>query len=231
MECIVSIVYHDPSHSPARNEISASQSAHRRIIDQLVVCLCPSGRCDFQWGLSSWIKYWPTFSNNKHILRQYYLLTSAFSALTLLVGRQEEQPACKNWVMRCVWLSVWSKVAPIVCIWSSRCHCIPKPHNLLPHLNPDWFHLSGTGLSRLSWKKVPLKGCCSSSSSSSSSSSIFSQLTCDMYSLILWPYKILIIACDWESFLSGIWKRDGLLSMLHESFNICIYIFNMLGAD
>jgi len=102
MECIVSIVYHDPSHSPARNEISASQSAHRRIIDQLVVCLCPSGRCDFQWGLSSWIKYWPTFSNNKHILRQYYLLTSAFSALTLLVGRQEEQPACKNWVMRCL---------------------------------------------------------------------------------------------------------------------------------
>jgi len=25
----------------------------------------------------------------------------AFSALTLLVGRQEERPACKNWVMRC----------------------------------------------------------------------------------------------------------------------------------
>ena len=25
----------------------------------------------------------------------------AFSALTLLVGRQEEHPACKNWVMRC----------------------------------------------------------------------------------------------------------------------------------
>ena len=29
---------------------------------------------------------------------------------------------------------------------------IPKPHNLLPHLNPDWFNLSGTGLPRLSWK-------------------------------------------------------------------------------
>jgi len=23
----------------------------------------------------------------------------------------------------------------------------------LPHLNPDWFYLSGTGLPRLSWKK------------------------------------------------------------------------------
>jgi len=29
---------------------------------------------------------------------------------------------------------------------------IPKPHRLLPHLNPGWFYLSGTGLSRLSWK-------------------------------------------------------------------------------
>ena len=26
----------------------------------------------------------------------------AFSALTLLFGRQEEHPACKNWVMRCL---------------------------------------------------------------------------------------------------------------------------------
>ena len=25
----------------------------------------------------------------------------------------------------------------------------PKPRHLLPHLNPDWFNLSGTGLSRL----------------------------------------------------------------------------------
>ena len=40
---------------------------------------------------------------------------------------------------------------------------ISKPHNLLPHLNPDWFNLSGTGLPRLSWK-WPLKGCSSSSS-------------------------------------------------------------------
>jgi len=27
----------------------------------------------------------------------------------------------------------------------------PKPHRLLPHLNPDWFYLSGTGLPRLSF--------------------------------------------------------------------------------
>ena len=28
---------------------------------------------------------------------------------------------------------------------------VPKPHHLLPQLNPDWFYLSGTGLPRLSW--------------------------------------------------------------------------------
>jgi len=44
---------------------------------------------------------------------------SAFSALTLLVGHQEEHPACKklsDGVL--VWLSVWSEVQ-IVYIWSS----------------------------------------------------------------------------------------------------------------
>jgi len=30
---------------------------------------------------------------------------------------------------------------------------IQKRHHLLPHLNPDWFYLSGTGLPRVSWKK------------------------------------------------------------------------------
>jgi len=30
---------------------------------------------------------------------------------------------------------------------------IPKPHRLLPHLNLDWFYVSGTGLPRLSWKR------------------------------------------------------------------------------
>jgi len=43
---------------------------------------------------------------------------TAFSALTLLVGRQEGHPACKNlsgWVL--VWLSVWSEVQ--TCIWPS----------------------------------------------------------------------------------------------------------------
>jgi len=46
-------------------------------------------------------------------------LPNAFSALTLLVGRQEEHPACKKLTDEVlVWLSVWSEVQ-IVCIWSS----------------------------------------------------------------------------------------------------------------
>ena len=47
---------------------------------------------------------------------------NAFSALTLLVGRQEGHPACKKQsggVL--VWLSVWSKVQ--TCIWPSWFHC------------------------------------------------------------------------------------------------------------
>jgi len=55
----------------------------------------------------------------------YYLTVIAFSALiaftalTLLVGRQEEHPASKKLSDEVlVWLSVCSKVQ-IVCIWSS----------------------------------------------------------------------------------------------------------------
>jgi len=36
---------------------------------------------------------------------------------------------------------------------------IPKPHCLLPHLNPDWFYLSGAGLPRFSWRWGRLNRC------------------------------------------------------------------------
>ena len=45
-------------------------------------------------------------------------LTVAFSALTLLVGRQEGHPACKKQSGGVLaWLSVWSEVQ--TCIWPS----------------------------------------------------------------------------------------------------------------
>jgi len=47
---------------------------------------------------------------------KYYF--SAFSALTLLVGRQEGHPACKKLSGGVLaWLSVWSKMH--TCIWPS----------------------------------------------------------------------------------------------------------------
>ena len=43
-----------------------------------------------------------------HVYLFIYLLKHyIFSALTLLVGRQEGHPACKNWA----WLSVWCRLA------------------------------------------------------------------------------------------------------------------------
>ena len=46
----------------------------------------------------------------------------AFSALTLLVGRQEGHPACKKMSGGVLaWLSVWSEMQ--TCIWASWCHC------------------------------------------------------------------------------------------------------------
>ena len=48
--------------------------------------------------------------------------STAFSALTLLVGRQEGHPACKKLSGGVLaWLSAWSEVQ--TCIWPSWCHC------------------------------------------------------------------------------------------------------------
>ena len=79
----------------------------------------------------------------------------AFSALTLLVGRQEGHPACKKLSGGVLaWLSVWSEVH--TCIWPNWCHC----HSLsLASVKsrlvlPFWY--------RLTWvvpEKGPLNGC------------------------------------------------------------------------
>ena len=83
------------------------------------------------------------------------ILRLAFSALTLLVGRQEGHPACKKLSGGMLaWLSDWSDVQ--TCIWPSGCHC----HSLsLASVKsrlvfPFWY--------RLTWvvpDKGPLNGC------------------------------------------------------------------------
>ena len=79
----------------------------------------------------------------------------AFSALTLLVGRQERYPACKNPSGGMLaWLSVWSEVQ--TCIWPSRCHShslsvAPIKSKLVL---PFWYRLT-----RVVLDKGPLNRC------------------------------------------------------------------------
>ena len=93
-------------------------------------------------------------SRKKYAL--YWITSSfAFSALTLLVGRQEGHPACKKQSGGVLaWLSVWSKMQ--TCIWPNWCHCHSlslasvKSRSVLPF----WY--------RLTWvvaEKGPLNGC------------------------------------------------------------------------
>jgi len=80
----------------------------------------------------------------------------AFSALTLLVGRQEGHPTCKKQSGGVLaWLSVWSEVQ--TCIRPSWCHChslslAPVKSRLVL---PFWYQLTQVFL-----EKRPLNGCC-----------------------------------------------------------------------
>ena len=109
------------------------------------------------------IHQWPTHDDTVHAAPTAFTLmvthrisllicccsVLAFSALTLLAGHQEERPACKNWMMRCWWLQRGADCLHMVQLMPLH----PKTHHLLPHLNPDWFDLSGTGFPRLSCKR------------------------------------------------------------------------------
>jgi len=64
---------------------------------------------------------WRTYRDDRFsdvISPMYMEVRYAFSALTLLVGRQEGHPACKKLSgVLLAWLSAWSEVQ--TCIWSS----------------------------------------------------------------------------------------------------------------
>jgi len=68
--------------------------------------------------------------------------------MMLLVGHPEEHPACKKLSDEVlVWLSVWTGARCILFAYGpADAAAIPKPHHLLPHINPDWFYLFGTDL-------------------------------------------------------------------------------------
>jgi len=89
--------------------------------------------------------------------KKYYIIfgNCAFSALTLLVGRQEGHPACKKLSGGVLaWLSVWSEVQ--TCIWPSgfHCHLLSLASVKFRLVLPFWY--------RLTWvvaDKGPLNGC------------------------------------------------------------------------
>jgi len=104
-------------------------------------------------------KHWRQFKLiNKWVnIYRGFCWRGAFSALTLLVGRQEGHPACKLSGGVLAWLSVWSELQ--TCIWPSWCHC----HSLsLASVKsrlvlPFWYRL--TRVVRLVPEKGPLNGC------------------------------------------------------------------------
>jgi len=82
--------------------------------------------CDFQGYLRSGSRSGDDLSPLLGLFLNLFLLASAFSALTLLVGWQERHLACKKLSGEVlVWLSVWSEVQMICVIWSIWCHCHP----------------------------------------------------------------------------------------------------------
>ena len=109
----------------------------------------------------AWLHYSPTAGADVTV-RQHgrllslslYFVFLAFSALTLLVGRQEGHPACKNLSGGVLaWLSVWSEVQ--TCIRPSWCHChslslAPVKSRLVL---PFWYRLT-----RVVPQKGPLNG-------------------------------------------------------------------------
>ena len=108
--------------------------------------------------MSAWIDDSTGFDVQKGNLTPVHLLTyMAGKTLSSVLWHCWLGVSKVIWPVKIEWwgvvISVWSEVQ-IVCI-SSWCHCIPKPHHLLPHSNSDWFYLSGTGLPRLFWKRGP----------------------------------------------------------------------------
>ena len=63
----------------------------------------------------------------------------AFSALTLLVGRQEGHPACKNWMWATGMVICLEWGTMDLLLWSSWCQCHSATPWSLAAVNPEWF--------------------------------------------------------------------------------------------
>jgi len=86
--------------------------------------------------------------------------------LTFLLGRQEEHPACRNWVTGCWCGYLYGARRRLFAYGPADATAIPKPRNLLPHINPDWFlyFWYRLTLTQVVLENRPLNGCSNSSS-------------------------------------------------------------------
>jgi len=106
--------------------------------------------CSTEWPFICWLMCclcWQHHTSHTYVCQSSAFIL-AFSALTLLVGRQEQHPACKKLsgkMLTWLWLSVWNEVQMIV-IWSSWCQCHPIISCFINIQNGFYF-------SRLSWKR------------------------------------------------------------------------------
>ena len=69
-----------------------------------------------------------------------FAATSAIDTVGWVIHwHQEEHSACKNWVMRCWCGHLSGAKCRLFAYGPADSTAIPKPHRLLPHLNPDQF--------------------------------------------------------------------------------------------
>jgi len=69
------------------------------------------------------------------------------------LGTRKSIRPVKKWVMGCRYGYLSGARCRLFVHGPVDATVIPKPHHLLPQLNPDRFYLSGTSLPRLSWKR------------------------------------------------------------------------------
>ena len=100
-------------HTTERRELVTTEALHALPWDCLKASfVCHRVTCLLLFVLIYWMDY-------------SFFCLHAFSALTLLVGHQEEHPACKKLSVRC-WHDYLSGArCKWFCIWSSCCHCHP----------------------------------------------------------------------------------------------------------
>ena len=155
------------------------------------------------------------------------LSNSAFSALTLLVGRQEGHPACKNIRVVGCWCGCLSGAGCRLALWPSWCRCHPLSFASVKSrlVLPFWYWLT--------WvvpDKGPLNGCVCVCVSNSGCKLPTVTDSCEKYSLgvsnFLVCYQKLWSQSEWRELfsshhvlwlsrthdLSSLWQTHGVLN-------------------